>query len=72
MDEKRQRLDHAKAFGLRWDQRLHANGNDAINEALTERHAVVGGTSAGMAILGGLRFTAANGTVYSNEALDDP
>ena len=46
--------------------------NDAINEALTERHAVVGGTSAGMAILGGLRFTAANGTVYSDEALDDP
>ena len=43
--------------------------NDAINEALTERNIVIGGTSAGMAILGGLRFTAANGTVYSEEAL---
>ncbi|MGB0248272.1 MAG: Type 1 glutamine amidotransferase-like domain-containing protein, partial [Flavobacteriales bacterium] len=46
--------------------------NDAINEALTERNIVIGGTSAGMAILGGLRFTAANGTVYSEEALEDP
>lgn len=46
--------------------------NDAINEALTQRHVVVGGTSAGMAILGGLRFTAQNGTVYTEEALTDP
>ena len=46
--------------------------NDAINEALTERNIVIGGTSAGMAILGGLRFTADNGTVYSEEALEDP
>ena len=46
--------------------------NDAINEALTERNIVIGGTSAGMAILGGLRFTAANGTVYSEEALSKP
>ena len=39
--------------------------NDAINEGIATRNVVVGGTSAGMAILGGLRFTAANGTVYN-------
>ena len=39
--------------------------NDAINDALTQRDVVVGGTSAGMAILGGMRFTAQNGTVYT-------
>ena len=46
--------------------------NDAINDALTQRDVVVGGTSAGMAILGGMRFTAQNGTVYTEEALSDP
>ena len=46
--------------------------NEAINDALTQRNVVVGGTSAGMAILGGLRFTAQNGTVNSGEALDNP
>ena len=46
--------------------------NEAINEGIATRNVVVGGTSAGMAILGGLRFTAANGTVYSDEALADP
>ena len=46
--------------------------NDAINTALVERNIVIGGTSAGMAILGGLRFTALYGTVYSEEALENP
>ena len=46
--------------------------NEAINEGIATRNVVVGGTSAGMAILGGLRFTAANGTVYSDEALENP
>ena len=46
--------------------------NEAINEALAERNIVIGGTSAGMAILGGLRFEAQNGTVYSDEALENP
>ena len=46
--------------------------NDAINHALATRNIAIGGTSAGMAILGGLRFTADNGTVYSDEALVDP
>ena len=35
---------------------------------LATRNIAIGGTSAGMAILGGLRFTADNGTVYSDEA----
>lgn len=44
----------------------------AINDLLTVRTGVVGGTSAGMAILGGSYFNAMNGTVYSDEMLDDP
>lgn len=43
-----------------------------INAAITERNVVVGGTSAGMAILGGVYFTAQNGTVSSAAALADP
>lgn len=44
---------------------------DAIHAAYA-RGAVVGGTSAGLAILGQFVFSAQNGTVYSDEALDDP
>ncbi len=43
----------------------------AINHAAA-RGAPVGGTSAGLAILGGVVFSAENGTVYSNEALRNP
>lgn len=43
-----------------------------INEAIEERNVVVGGTSAGMAILGGYYFSAQNGTVTSSEALVNP
>ena len=46
--------------------------NIMINEAIFERNIVVGGTSAGMAIMGGYYFTAQNGTVTSNEALFNP
>lgn len=45
---------------------------DAINFLLTEKKAVVGGTSAGMAVLGGSYFTAENGTVTSETALNNP
>lgn len=41
-------------------------------EAAWERGAYVGGTSAGLAILGEISFTAENGTVLSSEALADP
>lgn len=41
-------------------------------EAAWERGAYVGGTSAGLAILGEIAFSAENGTVLSSEALADP
>jgi cyanophycinase-like exopeptidase len=43
-----------------------------IRAAVTNRKVVIGGTSAGMTVLGGLYFSAANGTVSSDEALADP
>lgn len=43
-----------------------------INIAVSERKIVVGGTSAGMAILGDVYFTAENGTVSSATALSNP
>ncbi len=44
----------------------------AALDAAWARGAVIGGTSAGCAILGGFVYSARNGTVYSDEALDDP
>ena len=46
--------------------------NNLINEAITNRNIVIGGTSAGMAIMGGFYFTAENGTVTSEDALSNP
>lgn len=43
-----------------------------INLAIKERNIVTGGTSAGMAIQGGYRFSAQNGTVTSGVALANP
>ena len=40
--------------------------------ALMEKNVPVGGTSAGLAVLGGFDFTAINGTVTSAQALADP
>lgn len=45
---------------------------DLINEAIEERNIVIGGTSAGMAILGGVYFSAENGTITSSTALNNP
>jgi len=45
---------------------------DAINYVINTKNAPIGGSSAGLAILGGLYYAAANGTVYSSEALSDP
>ena len=45
---------------------------DILNDHANVKQGVIGGTSAGMAILGGHYFSAQNGTVYSGEALDDP
>ena len=43
-----------------------------LNEHINTKKGVIGGTSAGMAILGSSYFSAENGTVYSSEALEDP
>ncbi len=43
-----------------------------INVAIQQRHIVVGGTSAGMAILGKYYFSAQNGTVTSATAMSNP
>jgi hypothetical protein len=45
---------------------------DLINDAMQSRNIVIGGTSAGMAILGGYYFSANNGTVTSATALNNP
>lgn len=46
--------------------------SEAINEAIQERNIAIGGTSAGMAIMGDYYFSAQNNTVSSNEALSNP
>ncbi|WP_299211562.1 cyanophycinase [uncultured Aquimarina sp.] len=43
-----------------------------INDAISNRNIVIGGTSAGMAIQGGYYFSAKNGTVTSSTALNNP
>lgn len=43
-----------------------------LNNHVNVKEAPIGGTSAGMAILGSHYFNAANGTVTSTEALDEP
>lgn len=45
---------------------------DLLNAHINIKQAVIGGTSAGMAILGGHYFEAENGTVFSNVALANP
>ncbi len=45
---------------------------EAAIDAAVARGVPVGGTSAGLAVLGGFDFGALNGTVYSDEALADP
>jgi len=71
-------LDHAElifiAGGDQW-RYLDRWGGTGVQTSLAQawaRKAVVGGTSAGCAILGQHAFSAENGTVYSDEALADP
>uniref|UniRef100_UPI004048EEE4 T9SS type A sorting domain-containing protein n=1 Tax=Gelidibacter sp. TaxID=2018083 RepID=UPI004048EEE4 len=45
---------------------------DALNVFINEKQGVIGGTSAGMAILGSAYFDAANGTVTNAQALSNP
>ena len=45
---------------------------DAINYVANTKHAPVGGTSAGLAVLGQFIYTGANGSVTSSQALANP
>lgn len=45
---------------------------DLAIKSLMERHVPIGGTSAGLAVLGQVDFAALNGTVQSSQALGDP
>lgn len=45
---------------------------DAINYLLNTKHVTVGGTSAGLAVLGAVYFSAQNGTATSSQALSNP
>ena len=63
------------AGGDQWDYVSYWRNSpvmDLVNEAIEERHIAIGGTSAGMAILGGCYFSAENGSVTSSEALSNP
>ena len=44
----------------------------AALDALVARNVPIGGTSAGLAVLGAFDFSGLNGTLYSNDALADP
>lgn len=72
------RIEHAEAVFLAGgDQSTYVEfwdgtGVDAALELAYGRGAVLGGTSAGLAVLGDRVFTAENGTVYSDEVLEDP
>jgi hypothetical protein len=58
-----------------WDFESYGRGtpiDSLINDGLYQRNIVIGGTSAGMAILGRYYFSAMNGTVTSGTALANP
>lgn len=74
-----QKIEQAEAIwfagGDQWDYVSYWRNtaiDSLINIAIAERKIVVGGTSAGMAILGEVYFTAENGTVTSSTALNNP
>jgi len=74
-----QKIQQAEAIWLaggdQWDYiRYWRNTpvDSLINLAIQQRNVAVGGTSAGMAILGGYYFTARYGTVTSETALANP
>lgn len=46
--------------------------SEIINLNIQNKNIVIGGTSAGMAILGGIYFSAENGTIQSQAALNNP
>ena len=63
------------ADGDQWNYVSYFKDNaleDLINNHINVKHAPIGGTGAGMGILGNLYFTAQNGDVTSDEALSNP
>ena len=63
------------AGGDQWDYVSYWRGtpiDNLINDGIANRGMTIGGTSAGMAIQGRYYFSAENGTVTSNTALQDP
>jgi cyanophycinase-like exopeptidase len=63
------------AGGNQWDYISYWRNtpiSNLINDAIQNRNIVIGGTSAGMAILGKYYFSASNGTVTSATAVDNP
>lgn len=63
------------AGGDQWNYVSYFKDNaleDLINYHVNVKHAPIGGTSAGMAILGGKYFSAQNGTVTSAQAMANP
>ncbi len=63
------------AGGNQWNYVNHWRDSallDALNALISEKQITIGGTSAGMAVLGEVVFTAENQTVWSSEALGDP
>jgi cyanophycinase-like exopeptidase len=74
-----ERIQRAEAIwfagGDQWNYVNYWRGtaiDSLVNIAIAERNIVIGGTSAGMAILGGIYFTAQNGTTSSATALANP
>lgn len=59
--------------GDQWDYLSFYQGTrlDSVVEAIYARGGVIAGTSAGLAILSGVDFTAENGTVYPEEMMAD-
>jgi cyanophycinase-like exopeptidase len=73
------KIAHAEAIwfagGDQWDYITYWRNtpvDSLINAGIHERKLVIGGTSAGMAIQGGVYFSAQNGTITSQEALLNP
>jgi len=75
----RERIQRAEAIwiagGDQWNYVNYWRGtpvDSLINVGVAQRNIVIGGTSAGMAILGGVYFSAQNGTVATGSALQNP
>jgi len=74
-----QKISNAEALfiagGDQWDYVNYWKNTateDAINYLLNTKHVTVGGTSAGLAILGAAYFSAQNGSITSAQALGNP